>query len=167
MLSAQTNGSAVTVLIVDDSAEMRRYLRLLLELDRYRVETAEDGRQALRLLDEGCCPDIVLLDLQMPRLNGLRTLRSIRKRHPELKVIICSAEEDPRKLRLAEALGANAHLSKPVRHLYLSAAVERCLGLSPAAPAEHVASVFTLPAPTEATAHSDAARTSAPHLHGT
>lgn len=165
MLSAQTNASTVTVMIVDDSAEMRRYLRLLLELDRYHVETAEDGRQALRLLDEGCSPDIVLLDLQMPRLNGLRTLRSIRKYHPSLKVIICSAEEDPRKLRLADALGADAYVSKPVRHLYLSAAVERCLGLSPCAPASHVASIITLPAPTEGMA-SDAARSPVPHLQG-
>lgn len=146
MLSAQ-NASPVTVLVVDDSVEMRRYLRLLLELDSYHVETAEDGRQALRLLNEGYAPDIVLLDLQMPRLNGLRTLHSIRKYHPDLKVIICSAEEDPRKLRLASALGANAYVSKPVRHLYLSAAVERCLGLSPATPIPHVASVITLPAP--------------------
>jgi len=150
MLSAQTNTSGITVLIVDDSAEMRRYLRILLELDRYHVETAEDGREALRRLDEGYLPDVVLLDLQMPRLNGLRTLRSIRKRHPALKVIICSAEEDPRKLRLAEALGADAHVSKPVRHLYLSAAVEQCLGQSPTTPTPHAASVITLPAPTEA-----------------
>ncbi len=148
MLSAH-NASAVTVLLVDDSPEMRRYLRLLLELDSYHVETAEDGRQALRLLEGGCTPDVVLLDLQMPRMNGLRTLHSIRKYHPDLKVIICSAEEDPRKLRLADALGANAFVSKPVRHLYLSAAVERCLGLSPSTPAAHVASVITLPAPTE------------------
>ena len=146
MLSAQTNAPAVTILIVDDSPEIRRYLRLLLELDRYHVETAEDGMEALRRLKEGCIPDVVLLDLQMPRLNGLRTLRRIRKHHPDLKVIICSAEEDPRKLRLAEALGANAHLSKPVRHLYLSAAVERCLGHTP--PTPHAASVITLPSPT-------------------
>ena len=147
MLSAQTKAPGVTILIVDDSADMRRYLRLLLELDRYHVETAHDGMEALRLLKEGCIPDVVLLDLQMPRLNVLRTLRRIRKHHPDLKVIICSAEEDPRKLRLAEALGANAHLSKPVRHLYLSAAVERCLGLSPPSPTPHAASVITLPTP--------------------
>ena len=149
MLSAQTNAPGVTILIVDDSPDMRRYLRVLLELDRYQVETADDGIEALRRLKEGCLPDVVLLDLQMPRLNGLRTLHRIRKHHPDLKVIICSAEEDPRKLRLAEMLGADAHVSKPVRHLYLSAAVERCLGPRPSAPPSH-ASVITLPSPTEA-----------------
>ncbi len=149
MLSAQTNAPGVTILIVDDSPDMRRYLRVLLELDRYQVETAEDGIEALRRLKEGCLPDVVLLDLQMPRLNGLRTLHRIRKHHPDLKVIICSAEEDPRKLRLAEMLGANAYVSKPVRHLYLSAAVERCLGEQPSAHPSH-ASIITLPTPTEA-----------------
>jgi len=147
MFSAPSNGAGVTVLVVDDSPDMRRYLRLLLELDRYHVETAGDGLEALQRLEEGCDPDVVLLDLQMPRLDGLRTLRRIRKQRPDLKVIICSAEEDPRKLRLATALGANAHLTKPVRHLYLSAAVERCLGGGP--PAPQSASVITLPPPCE------------------
>jgi CheY-like chemotaxis protein len=149
MLVTPTKTNAATVLVVDDSPDMRRYLRLLLELDRYQVETAADGLEALRRLDEGFDPDIVLLDLQMPGLNGLRTLRRIRKTRPDLKVIICSAEENPRKLRLAAALGANAHLMKPVHHLYLSAAVERCLGLHPPSPPTHVASVITLPAPCE------------------
>jgi CheY-like chemotaxis protein len=128
---------------------MRRYLRILLELDRYHVETAGDGLEALRRLDEGCDPDVVLLDLQMPRLNGLRTLRRIRKLRPDLKVIICSAEENPRKLRIAAALGANAHLSKPVQHLYLSAAVERCLAMQAPSATAQSASVITLPAPYE------------------
>jgi CheY-like chemotaxis protein len=148
MLSAQAKAEGFTVLVVDDSPDMRRYLRILLELDRYRVETAEDGLEALRRLDQGCNPDVVLLDLQMPGLNGLKTLRRIRKVRPELKVIICSGEENPRKLRIAAALGANAHLTKPVHHLYLSAAVERCLvGIAPPAPLGQGASVITLPPP--------------------
>lgn len=147
MLSTETKAAGITILVVDDSPDMRRYLRILLELDRYHVETAEDGHAALRRLDEGCTPDLVLLDLQMPGLNGLRTLRRIRKHHPALKVIICSAEENPRKLRLAAALGAIAHLMKPVHHLYLSAAVERCLGGESSVAAARAASVITLPSP--------------------
>ena len=146
MLSVRSHSEGATVLVVDDSPEMRRYLRLLLELDCYHVETAGDGREALRLLDEGCMPAVVLLDLQMPRLNGFRTLRRMRKLYPHLKVIICSAEDDPRSLRLAAALGAHGHLMKPVQHLYLSAAVERCLGLEPAVMPTQAASVITLPA---------------------
>src|SRR5215467_7421883 len=141
MLSATASSSDITILVVDDSPDMRRYLRLLLELERYRVETAGDGGEALRRLDEGCSPALVLLDLQMPGLDGLGTLRHMRKLYPDLKIIICSAEDDPEKLQLAAELGAHAHLSKPVHHLYLSAAVERCLASDTHA-MKHAASVI-------------------------
>jgi len=149
MLTTRPNPANPTILVVDDSPDMRRYLRILLELDHYQVETAEDGHEALRRLKQGCTPALVLLDLQMPGLNGLRTLRRMRKQHPDLKVIICSGEDDPRKLRLAAALGAQAHLSKPVHHLYLSAAVEKCLAINSSDEALHPANVIELVPPCE------------------
>jgi CheY-like chemotaxis protein len=150
MLTSRTNALSPTILVVDDSPDMRRYLRILLELDRYQVETAGDGHEALRRLEEGCNPALILLDLQMPGLNGLRTLRRIRKQHPDLKVIICTGEENPRKLRLAKALGAQAHVTKPVQHLYLSAAVERCLGAEQTDLTSQTGSAITLVPPCEA-----------------
>ena len=116
-----------TVLIVDDSVEMRRYLRVLLELDSYRVETASSGHEALRNLRHGCVPQLVLLDMQMPGMDGLETLRQLYEFRPRPKVIMCSAEDDPRKIAKAASLGAHAYLVKPIQHLYLSAAIERCL----------------------------------------
>lgn len=147
MLTARPNAANATILVVDDSPGMRRYLRLLLELDRYQVETARDGNEALRRLEEGCVPAVVLLDLQMPGLDGLRTLQCMRKQYPDLKVIICSGEDDPEKFQLASALGAQAHLIKPVQHLYLSAAVERCLALDGNPIDGQGASVISLPSP--------------------
>jgi CheY-like chemotaxis protein len=144
MLTVQANSANPTILVVDDSPDMRRYLRLLLELEHYHVETASDGMEALRRLDEGCSPALVLLDLQMPGVDGLTALRHMRQHYPQLKVIICSAEEDPETLRTVAQLGAQAHLSKPVQHLYLSAAVEQCLASEPE-PITHSASVITLP----------------------
>ena len=144
MLTVQANSANPTILVVDDSPDMRRYLRLLLELEHYHVETASDGMEALRRLDEGCSPALVLLDLQMPGVDGLTALRYMRQHYPQLKVIICSAEEDPETLRTVAQLGAQAHLSKPVQHLYLSAAVEQCLASEPEA-ITHSASVITLP----------------------
>jgi CheY-like chemotaxis protein len=122
--------------VVDDSPIMLRYLRLLLELDSYQVETASNGSEALQRVREGYAPDAVLLDLQMPGMDGLKTLRRLLKLQPELKVIMCSGMDDPNQVRKAALLGAQAYLTKPVKHLYLSAAVERCLGLSPAGVAE-------------------------------
>ncbi|MBZ5598228.1 MAG: response regulator [Acidobacteriia bacterium] len=131
MLVAECNRAKATVLIVDDSPEMLRYLRVLLELDSYQVETASNGSEALQRVRDGCAPAVVLLDLQMPGMDGLKTLRSLRKLQPDLKVIMCSGVDDPRQVRRAASFGAQAYLTKPVRHLYLSAALERCLNGSP------------------------------------
>ena len=143
------NPVKATVLIVDDSLEIQRYLRALLELDAYRVETASSGYQALQRLRHGCAPDIVLLDVQMPGMDGLETLRLLRECRPRPKVIMCSGLDDPNKIREALALGAHAYLLKPIQHLYLSAAIERCFNEAPAQPStEHLgAQLFILPSP--------------------
>ncbi|HXZ30800.1 MAG TPA: response regulator [Terriglobales bacterium] len=124
-----------TVLVIDDSPEVRRYLRLVLETDHYRVEVAANGESGLERLRTGWTPSVVLLDMQMPGMDGLQTLRHLRELLPELKVIMCSSQDDPELIRQAILLGAQAYLVKPVRHLYLSAALERCLsGQSAASP---------------------------------
>ncbi len=129
--------SATTILVVDDSPEIRRYLATALEMDHYKVETASSGQEASERLRDGCKAALVLLDLQMPGMDGLQTLRHIRTLRPELKVIMCSAVEDPDIVDEAARLGAQAYLVKPVQHLYLSAAVERCLSGSPFPALEH------------------------------
>jgi CheY-like chemotaxis protein len=143
------NPVKAAVLVVDDSPEIQRYLRTLLELDCYRVETASSGPDALRSLREGYAPKVVLLDLQMPNMDGLETLRQIQKLRPKPKVIMCSAEDDPQTIHEALSLGAHAYLLKPIQHLYLSAAIERCLTEGPAKrPAERLGSqLFVLPSP--------------------
>jgi CheY-like chemotaxis protein len=120
--------SATTVLVVDDDPAMLQYLRTLLEVDAYRVETAAGGAEAVRLLGTGLIPDIVLLDVNMPGMDGLQTLRQLLQIRPALKVIMCSGAPDPRKALEAFVSGAQEFLTKPFRHLYLSAALERCLG---------------------------------------
>jgi CheY-like chemotaxis protein len=105
---------------------VQRYFRFLLELDQYSVETADNGEEALERVREGPAPGVVLLDMQMPGMDGLETLRSLRQLQPNLKVVICSGEENPDKIGEAVRLGAQAYLVKPVSHLYLSAALDRC-----------------------------------------
>jgi CheY-like chemotaxis protein len=132
MSSAPSNRPKTTILVVDDSPAMLRYLRMLLELDSYQVETASTGSEALQRVREGYVPAVVLLDLQMAGMDGLKTLRGLLKLQPELKVIMCSGVDDPGEVRRAALFGARGYLIKPVQHLYLSAALERCLGLSSA-----------------------------------
>jgi CheY-like chemotaxis protein len=143
------NPVKASVLVVDDSPEMQRYLRVLLEADSYQVETASNGQEALQRLGRGCVPQVVLLDLQMPGMDGLETLRRMQEFGPRPKVIICSGVDDPIKILEVAALGAHAFLVKPIQHLYLSAAIERCLNQGAAKrPARHSrAQVFVLPSP--------------------
>lgn len=126
-LSFAVKRKKATVLVVDDSPEVRRFLALSLEVDHYNVETANSGEEAADRLRDGSKAAIVLLDLQMPGMNGLETLRVLRQLRPEVKVIMCSAVDDPDTMQEAADLGAHAYLVKPIQHLYLSAAVERCL----------------------------------------
>jgi CheY-like chemotaxis protein len=127
MAPSDPNQDRVTVLVVEDSPEIQRYLRLLLELDYYHVEIASNGEEALERVQQGCTPELVLLDMQMPGMDGLQTLQSLKDLQPSLKVIICSGEDHPDTIRQAILLGAQAYLVKPVPRLYLSAAVEGCL----------------------------------------
>jgi len=116
-----------TILIVDDSPEIQRYLRTLLELEAYRVMATGSGYEALKILARAPVVDVVLLDMQMPGMDGLEALRQMGKSVPRVKVIMCSGVNDPAKISQALSLGAEAYLSKPIQHLYLSAAIERCL----------------------------------------
>ena len=140
------NSQKPIVLVVDDIPEIQRYLRALLEVDSYRVETVGSGHEALQCLRRVPAPEVVLLDVQMPEMDGLETLRRIQELRPKPKVIMCSGEDDPSKVHQAFALGARAYLLKPIRHLYLSAAIERCFEAPARRPAEPLRpQIFVLP----------------------
>ncbi|HXX27261.1 MAG TPA: response regulator [Terriglobales bacterium] len=127
MSRPEPNQDKATVLVIEDCPEVQRYLRLLLELDYYQVEVASSGEEALERMHQGSIPELVLLDMQMPGMDGLKTLECLRDLQPDLKVIICSGEDHPDTIQQAILLGAQAYLVKPVPRLYLSAAVEGCL----------------------------------------
>ena len=144
----EDNSKKNTVLVVDDSPEIQRYLRTMLELDSYRVETVSSGPAALQYLRQMSAPEVVLLDVQMPEMDGLETLRRMREFRPKLKIIMCSGEDDPGKVHEAFALGVDAYLLKPIRHLYLSAAIERCLQSAARRPTQALgAQILVLPSP--------------------
>jgi CheY-like chemotaxis protein len=127
MMPDEASLPIATVLIVDDDPAMLAYARTLLELDSYRVETAAGGLQAVELVSAGLLPDVVLLDVNMPDMDGLETLRRLLQIRPGLKVIMCSGAPDPRKALQAFISGAQEFIIKPFRHLYLTATLERCL----------------------------------------
>ncbi len=127
MLHIEVRSAKPTVLVVDDSPELRRYFRVLLESEGYPVLLASDGIEGVQLVRMGTAVSVVLLDLQMPGMDGLQTLRCLHELKPDLRVIICSGVEDPNIIRDALAAGAHTYLLKPIQRLYLSAAIHGCL----------------------------------------
>src|SRR5258705_8753151 len=118
---------AKKILLVDDEPGMLRYIKTLLELDEFLVETASTGEEALGLLKGGSEPDLVLLDLLMPGIDGLQTLEQVRQLRPSVKVIMLSCVTDTRKVVQAIRLGASDYLTKPFQKAELDAVIEKCI----------------------------------------
>lgn len=115
------------ILVVDDEPGMRRYLQTLLEVDSYQVTTAQSGPEAVKRLRGGSRPDLVLLDLLMPELDGLQTLEQLRQTQPGVKVVMLSCVSDTRKVAQAIRLGAQDYLTKPFQKAELDAVLNHCL----------------------------------------
>ena len=81
------------VLVVDDEPDLRWVLRGLFEDAGFEVTEAEDGEKALAAI-AAATPDVVLTDVRMPRIQGLELLRELRRRVPDLPVVLLSAVED-------------------------------------------------------------------------
>jgi len=119
---------AANILLVDDEPGMLRYIRTLLEVDDYKVETASTGEEAVDRVQKGLQPDLVLLDLLMPGIDGLQTLEQLRLLQPSVKVVMLSCVNDTRKVVQAMRLGAHDYLTKPFQKAELDAVVDQCLG---------------------------------------
>jgi two-component system, NtrC family, response regulator AtoC len=116
------------VLLVDDEPGMLRYIRTLLEVEDYKVETATTGEEAVQRVQKGLRPDLVLLDLLMPGIDGLQTLEQIRQLQPGVKVVMLSCVGDTRKVVQAMRLGAYDYLTKPFQKAELDTVIDQCLG---------------------------------------
>src|SRR2546426_3524859 len=119
---------AANILLVDDEPGMLRYIRTLLEVDDYKVETASTGEEAVDRVQKGLQPDLVLLDLLMPGIDGLQTLEQLRQLQPSVKVVMLSCVNDTRKVVQAMKLGAQDYLTKPFQKAELDDVIAQCLG---------------------------------------
>jgi len=119
---------AANILLVDDEPGMLRYIRTLLEVDEHKVQTASTGEEAVERVQKGLQPDLVLLDLLMPGIDGLQTLEQLRHLRPGLKVVMLSCVNDTRKVVQAMRLGAIDYLTKPFQKAELDAVIGQCVG---------------------------------------
>jgi DNA-binding NarL/FixJ family response regulator len=145
----------IRVLIADDHAVVRRGLRTFLELQEEIevVGEAEDGEQALAEA-ERLDPDVVLLDLVMPRVDGLAALHGLRERSPRSRVIVLTTFLDDDKLLPAVRAGAAGYLLKDVEPKQLVGAIRTVHAgdalLHPAAAARVMAELVESSRPTPA-----------------
>ena len=120
--------SSRRVLVVDDSPAMRRNVVLALQLlTRVECVEAADGAEALRRFSEGPF-DLVVTNINLPGLNGLRLIGSVRAADARVPVLVISTEGSERVRAQALALGASRYLVKPVRADEVLAAVGALLG---------------------------------------
>lgn len=120
-------GPRARVLVVDDTTFMRQQIREILRAAGHEVVAeAEDGVQGVELFRSER-PDVVTLDLVMPRQGGIETLRQIRSLDPEARVIVCSSIRDEATIVEAVGLGARDYVLKPIQAQKLLDAVEKAL----------------------------------------
>jgi two-component system, NtrC family, response regulator AtoC len=119
-----------TILVGEDEPEVRSYVEMALRCHGYSIESAQDGEEVLSCLErERGKISLVLLDIMMPRKDGLETLRDIRRTDPVLPIIMLSGASSPLKVVEAMKCGATDFIPKPVSHEDLHDAIEKALGV--------------------------------------
>lgn len=116
----------VKVLIVDDEPNIVVSLEFLLGEEGYEVAVARDGDEALRRADE-FRPDLVLLDVMLPGLDGFEVCRRLREREPAPKVVLLTARGRSAERLRGLDLGADLYVTKPFSTRDLLADIRRCL----------------------------------------
>jgi len=115
-----------TVLITDDEKNIRSSLATTFRLEGYRVETAEDGRRAIEIVERAAV-DAIVLDLQMPGLDGYETLRELRRMEHRMPVIFLTAHGTIERAVEAVKLGAFDFIEKPPHSQKILLAVKNAL----------------------------------------
>ena len=114
------------VLVIEDNADLAFGLRTNLEIEGYDVIVAEDGERGLQLARE-TSPDLIVLDLMLPQVDGYRVLRELRREASPIPVLILTARDEEADKVLGLRLGADDYVTKPFGVLELLARVEALL----------------------------------------
>jgi DNA-binding response OmpR family regulator len=119
---------SASVLIADDDASILRALRFLMQREGHDVRTAADGEQALAEIERQR-PDVVLLDLMMPKGNGYEVCRMLRanRSYDDVRIVMLTAKGREADQRVGMALGADAYITKPFAIAEVTACVKDVL----------------------------------------
>jgi two-component system, NtrC family, response regulator AtoC len=111
------------ILVVDDEPSIRKYLRTLLEVEGFDVETVSTGKEAIEKVNGGERPEFIILDVLMPELNGIETLKELLKIDRTLNIIMLSCSNEVGTVVEAIRIGAHDYLTKPFEKSELDAAL--------------------------------------------
>jgi len=111
------------ILVVDDEPSIRKYLQTLLEVEGFDVETLSSGPEAIEKINKGDRPDFVILDVLMPEMSGIETLKELLQIDRSLNVIMLSCSNEVGVVVEAIRLGAHDYLTKPFEKSELDAAM--------------------------------------------
>lgn len=118
------------VMVVDDEADIRKVIRMHLERANYEVVEAQNGEEAIRLMNSGDNPvyvDTILCDIRMPKVNGVEAIQYFRQEHPFIPIVVLTGFPD---LNMATSLlkdGVTDYLVKPVGKDKLVAAIKKAV----------------------------------------
>ncbi|HLV93601.1 MAG TPA: sigma-54 dependent transcriptional regulator [Candidatus Acidoferrales bacterium] len=119
---AQKEVAKEKILVVDDEPSIRKYLQTLLEVDGFDVQSVSSGKEALERVGAGERPDFMILDVLMPEIDGLETLRRLMQIDRSLNIIMLSCSNEVNTVVEAIRLGALDYLTKPFEKPELDAA---------------------------------------------
>ncbi len=118
----------IKILVVDDDPQARNFLTQYLQEENCNVKQARDGKEALAMFVD-FKPAVVLLDINMPKINGLKVLKMIKEKYPEVHVIMTTGVATLAATRECLANGAFTHVVKPIDFDQLRAVIARALGI--------------------------------------
>ncbi len=125
---ATQSSTPFRILVAEDEPEIRDYLQIALRRPNFVVDFAGDGEEVLHALAKGVdMPSLLILDVMMPRKDGITTLKEIRYKNLKLPIIMLSGAASARNMEEAMEYGANNFLTKPVSHEQLRQAVDLLL----------------------------------------
>lgn len=113
----------LTALVIEDNVDMANYLRDVLEDHGFVAYTANQGSTSLQLVEEHQ-PDLVLLDLELPDVDGSSICATLTRDYPEIKIIIVTAQNQPSEVVAGLQLGADDFISKPIDSRELMARIK-------------------------------------------
>jgi DNA-binding response OmpR family regulator len=118
-----------SILVIEDDASVRTLLQKSLQAKGYTVSCADDGLEGLKALEEGARPDLIIVDIMMPRLDGMTFVKAI-KDHGDTKpipVIFLTAKNDPKSMIEGINIGAKFYITKPFQMDELLSKVQKAL----------------------------------------